>query len=219
MFKKLRSLEKRFYEIIGIKRFRKMAFVSRDLFFSFLGLNKEERNDMLYSKDNESNYTINGGLSIENIKDFKRMLRFNAIIHSLALIACFPAMRYIIMGQVTPLALIAIMPPFLVNLYCVLLQRYNHIRINEVIEKHQKYEALKAKRKKRKEKELRQEYASVLSLLEEFNKRHSSLNNLVNDSKKVVASRKFNIPNVKVPKTSDIICFQGNQKSLVRKVG
>lgn len=74
--------------------------------------------------------------NLTSVKQFKKMLILNGSVHSVGVIYCFlmiiASIRLKIFFSLSTLAFIAV---FMVNLYCVLLQRYNWIRINKVLKK------------------------------------------------------------------------------------
>ena len=134
-FKKDKSIEMKFYELLGIKAFRKMAFFVRDIVTLPLTFKmpKEERKKSLYNT--ASNYNIGKAKSLEDIKKFKKQLFKNAGIHIFALLAFLPSFIKIIMGMASLSTTIIVLPIMVMNIYCIMLQRYNCIRINQLIEK------------------------------------------------------------------------------------
>ncbi len=201
MLKKIRDIEKKFYELIGIKRFRKMAFGFRKvLCFPILIFFPKEMRKRFF--ENPSNYCMKRGNGIQDLKDFKLMLLFNTLIHIWGLWVGIPLVKDLALGIYTALQGLLIVPPFVVNIYCIFLQRYNHIRINEVIEKYEKYEELKEKREKlNREKEAKEKYDDLLQYIEMFSKNVENLNkSKQEEGLKVVGSKKFNIPEIPVNK-------------------
>lgn len=133
--KKNKNIEMKFYELLGIKVFRKMAFFVRDIVTLPLTFKmpKEERKKSLYNT--ASNYNIGKSKSLEDIKKFKKQLFKNAGIHILALLAFLPNFIKIILGTASLSTTIIVLPAMVMNIYCIMLQRYNCIRINQLIEK------------------------------------------------------------------------------------
>lgn len=133
--KKGKNIEKKFYELIGIKTFRKMAFFIRDKASipQIYKFSKEKRKEILYNT--ASNYNIGKDKSFENIKNFKKQLFKNAGIHIFSLFLFLPNFLKIIAGTASLATTIITFPFIVMNVYCVMLQRYNCIRINQVIEK------------------------------------------------------------------------------------
>lgn len=133
--KKNKNIEMKFYELLGIKVFKKMAFFIRDIVTLPLTFKmpKEERKKSLYNT--ASNYNIGKEKSFENIKKFKKQLFKNAGIHIFALLAFIPSFIKIILGTASLSTTIIVLPAMVMNIYCIMLQRYNCIRINQLIEK------------------------------------------------------------------------------------
>lgn len=134
-FKKDKSIEMKLYELLGIKVFKKMAFFVRDIVTLPLTFKmpKEERKKSLYNT--ASNYNIGKAKSLEDIKKFKKQLFKNAGIHIFSLLAFLPSFIKIIIGMVSLSTTIIVLPAMVMNIYCIMLQRYNCIRINQLIEK------------------------------------------------------------------------------------
>lgn len=134
-FKKDKSIEMKFYELLGIKVFKKMVFFVRDIVTLPLTFKmpKEERKKSLYNT--ASNYNIGKAKSLEDIKKFKKQLFKNAGIHIFSLLAFIPSFIKIIMGMASLSTTIIVLPAMVMNIYCIMLQRYNCIRINQLIEK------------------------------------------------------------------------------------
>ena len=135
MNKKGKNIELKIYELLGVKIFRKMAFGLRDKIWILytLKMSKEERKDYLYHT--ASNYNLGKVNSLEDIKKFKKELFTNAAIHIWALSLCIPTSLKVIAGTASLLTTIFNLFLIGLNLYCVMLQRYNGIRINQLIEK------------------------------------------------------------------------------------
>lgn len=135
--KKNRKVEIKIYEILGIKAFRKMAFKFCLAFLTLftLSYSKKERKEALYG--NPSNYTVGNNVTFDGFKKFKKSLRFNASVHTAAAIWCI---GHLLTGSSLIIPLIAL----ILNLYCVMLQRYNQIRIEDLLERHKsRYEKKK----------------------------------------------------------------------------
>lgn len=219
MLKKIRNLEKRFYEIIGIRTFKKMAFALVK-FLSLpilLCLSEDERHIFLNAP---SNYNMKKGHGIKDLKDFKKMLLFNATIHTWGLYKCIPGMKMVFMGSFTVAESILMVIPTLINLYCVMLQRYNLIRIHEAEEKHERYQELKKKRQKKLAEEKGREQENKLSL-EELARLQSLLKMDNSNVRKVVDARPFfNNTKTSEPLSPDFwLNSSENVKVLKRKIG
>lgn len=135
MNKKEKNIELRIYELLGIKIFRKMAFKFRDLIWVPLTLkiSKEKRHEMLYNEP--SNYIMNRGHGIQDLRDFKKQLLLNSVVHICCLFICLPVSLMGIIGNVSFIFAIINIFLALIHTYCIMLQRYNQIRINQVIKR------------------------------------------------------------------------------------
>lgn len=133
--KKNNNIEMKIYELLGVKVFRKMAFGLRDIlaFPLTIKMSKEERKDFLYHT--ASNYNLGKVKSLEDIKKFKKQLFINAGIHVWALSVCLPSFLKVVGGTASLSTTIINLTCIGINLYCIMLQRYNGIRINQLIEK------------------------------------------------------------------------------------
>lgn len=154
MNKRKNNIELKIYELLGIKKFRKMAFKLRDILslpFT-IAMTKEERHKLLY--EDPSNYIMKKGNGVKDLQDFKKQLLLNAGIHLWALSTCVPGFLKVIGGTVSLSTTIIILSCVVINIYCIMLQRYNHIRINRAIKKMLPHE--EAKKNKIKE-ELKKE--------------------------------------------------------------
>lgn len=133
--KENKNIEMRIYELLGVKVFRKMAFGLRDIlaFPLTIRMSKEERHDFLYN--GASNYNLGKVKSLEDVKKFKKQLLINSGIHVWALSVCLPNFLKVIGGTASLSTAIIDLTCIGINLYCIMLQRYNGIRINQLIEK------------------------------------------------------------------------------------
>lgn len=148
MNKKGKKIELKIYELLGIKTFRKMLF--KLLYFSIIPITremtKEERYNYIYNTP--SNYNMKKGHGIQDLRDFKRKLLFNVGIHIFALIMCIPGFLKIIGSTASLFTTIATLFLIPTNIYCIMLQRYNQIRINQVIKKGEPREEVKKRKLK-----------------------------------------------------------------------
>ncbi len=133
--KKNKNIEMRIYELLGIKIFRKMAFGFRNLlsFSLTIRMNKEEKHNFLYNS--ASNYSLGKVKRLEDVKKFKKQLFINSGIHIWGLLVCLPDFLKVIGGTASLSKAIINLTCIGINLYCIMLQRYNGIRINRLIEK------------------------------------------------------------------------------------
>ena len=135
--KKNKNVEMKIYELLGIKYFRRLAFGTSEFFcrIAMPKMSKEEREKIFYSASN--NYTIGKKLNYEGINKFKIQLIFNASIHTILNLI-------IIVEVLLGIGLLGLIPAFILNLYCIMLQRYNQLRINQVLERYKpRYEKQK----------------------------------------------------------------------------
>lgn len=133
--KKNRNLELRVYELLGIKTFKKMTLRLRDmLYFPFtFKMSKIERKHI--SDSYSTNYNIGKAKNLDSIKKFKKHLFMNTIIHIFGLLLYFPKFLEIINGATSLSKIILTLILTCINTYCIMLQRYNCIRINKLIAK------------------------------------------------------------------------------------
>ncbi len=163
MNKKKKNIELKIYELLGIKTFRKMLFklVYKLVYILIIPITremtKEERYNLIYNVP--ANYKMKKGHGIQDLRDFKKKLLFNAGMHIFSLIMCIPCFLKII-GSTASISTTIITLFFVTtNIYCIMLQRYNHIRINQVIKKGEPRE--EAKKNKLKEELIKED--SLLS--------------------------------------------------------
>lgn len=133
--KKTKNIEMKIYELLGVKVFRKMAFKLRDIlaFPLTIKMSKEERKNFL--NNTASNYNLGKVKSLEDVKKFKKQLFINAGFHIYGLFVCLPNFLKVIDGAASLSTTIINLTCIGINLYCIMLQRYNGIRINKLIEK------------------------------------------------------------------------------------
>lgn len=159
MNKNGKNIELKIYEALGIKTFRKMAFgLYKMVAFPFtIFMSKEERKDF-YNMPN--NYNMKKGHGLQDLRDFKKWLLVNACIHIWVLYNCMPAFLNVVSGTASLSTTIFNLSAVGINCYCIMLQRYNHIRINQVIKKMEP-------REEAKKSELKEELIKEDSLLNE----------------------------------------------------
>lgn len=151
--KKWRNIEKRVYETLGVNIFRKYVLFMIE---KIIKVN-------VYRIQNKT---------VDGIKDYKLFSKIYAISHTFYLILFFNIevssfLEFLIW-------ILAIM----VNSYCVMTQRYNHIRINETIEK---YEELMKRREERKQ----QEQTNELTYTKEIEHHNENVKEELNSSEKL----------------------------------
>lgn len=113
-------MEMRFYEKIGVRQWKKLVL----WLMAQIIRNSEYRRG--------GNYYLES-YNLKAVDDFKKQLWFNAKIHIFAIILniiCLCTTSNIISFS----ALIQVIL-FFINLYCIMLQRYNYLRIKRVLNK------------------------------------------------------------------------------------
>ncbi len=168
-----RDLEKKIYELLGVNVFRKYVLFTWEKIAGFFHLPIGYRLD---------------DMSIDGIKAYKNRTKSFALAHVFCFFICLPFLY-------GPLSWIY---NIFLNLYCIIVQRYNYIRIEEIEEKYVKYQNLKEKREKRqREKELAKEYGELLQYIKVFSERvNTEVFPKSQESTKIVSIRKFNIPDI-----------------------
>ena len=133
--KKNKSVEMKIYEMLGIKKFKKFLLSLNELVtYPFTRhMTKEERRNML--RDSGGNYHLGKVKSVDDVKKFKKQLFLNSGIHVLGLLLCVSPSIKMIAGEASLVTDIIIPPLIALNSYCIMLQRYNNIRINRFIKK------------------------------------------------------------------------------------
>lgn len=120
------NLEIKIYELLGIKYFKKFVLKLRDIVYSlFFFIPKEE---LEIIKNRPDNYKMGITDKKEKILKYKKSLYFNGSVH---IFGMFYSMLCIIFTENLIFHLIC----FIINMYCVMLQRYNYIRINNLLKK------------------------------------------------------------------------------------
>jgi len=160
-YTKLEKIELKTYELLGIKHFRKLVFKILEIFIykKLKNMTKSERKKYMMNK--RSNYNIGRDRSYERIKKFKNKLYSNALIHTYGIIIIKPNIIKIINGNIDLISEIISILFLIINIYCIMLQRYNCIRINKTLRNMlPKYE--------KKKQELKQDYLKEYSILKNY---------------------------------------------------
>lgn len=118
--KRIIKYEKKLYELLGVNIFRKYILLNLDKIYKIFGFSL--------------NYKLKK-ININKLKRYKINLKCFGVAHGIALI----------IGILLNLNL----PFIIINLYCILVQRYNRIRINEVLEKYEKLIELRKSKSER----------------------------------------------------------------------
>lgn len=177
--KKNKNLEMKIYELLGIKIFRKMVF-SLAYIINLPKKRKMTKEEWENYNNKTSNYNIGKVKDLDDVKKYKKQMYLNASIHALGLFLCIVDL---LLGGFDVFFIIMT----LINAYCVMLQRYNIIRLNKVIKKfYPKYEHKKEEIKKElieSDKLLKEHtYKIVKENKKEVNEREVTFEELLNNS-------------------------------------
>lgn len=131
MENKIIDIEKNIYELLGIKTFKKLVF----LLMKFVTLPvtiflSKPQQEKFYS--NIVNYRMKKGNGLQDLRSFKKWLVINASAHT---ISSLVVILFLLLIPSAPLTIIYNLILILLNMYCIILQRYNWIRINAVLKK------------------------------------------------------------------------------------
>lgn len=130
---KKEDFEIKLYELLGVKVFRSLVFKLEKLIHK-----KDKRKNI--------NYHIKR-INIDELESFKKYLYYNGFIHTKNSIIIFGMILFnIIMSNY--LIFIVLIPELIRNLYCVMLQRYNYIKINQSIHRLEKVIERKEQRRR-----------------------------------------------------------------------
>lgn len=139
--KKNKNLEMKIYELLGVKIFRKIVFSLASI-ISLPKKRKMTKEEWENYNNKTSNYNIGKVKDLEDVKKYKKQTYLNTSIHTFGLFLC---MVDLLLGGADAFFIIMT----LINIYCIMLQRYNIIRLNKVIKKfYPKYEHQKEELKK-----------------------------------------------------------------------
>ncbi len=116
-------MEMEFYRKIGVLQWKKFVL----WLMSKIIRNPERRRG--------GNYYLER-IDLKSVRAFKKELLFNGSIHAIGTIAGVKAIiSYILTDNVFSIMMLINIIVFLANLYCVMLQRYNWLRIKKVLNK------------------------------------------------------------------------------------
>ena len=126
----MKNKEMKLYEKLGVREFRWLAFSLRKvLLYPFtIGMSEKERRNFFNRPDN---YNMGYTRNTKEIGEYKNNLFLNAGIHVFGLLYCikgFVDHPYLITVPILAL-------PIAINIYCLMLQRYNYIRIKQFTER------------------------------------------------------------------------------------
>ena len=119
---KNQKFEVKIYELLGIKLFKKAVF-------------KLEK--IIHRKDGKRNinYHIKKSNDMESVDNFKKFLYYNGAIHTKNLIFDIPVIILMIVFRYNLILIVPIMLWLIKDIYCIMLQRYNWLKINGFEEK------------------------------------------------------------------------------------
>lgn len=119
---KNQKFEVKIYELLGIKLFKKAVF-------------KLEK--IIHRKDGKKNinYHIKNSNDMESVDNFKKFLYYNGAIHTKNLIFDIPVIILMIVFRYNLILIVPIMLWLIKDIYCIMLQRYNWLKINVFEEK------------------------------------------------------------------------------------
>lgn len=113
-----KNLELRIYEFLGVKQFKKAVFMLEKII---------HRRD----KGKNVNYHIKNSNDRKSVDSFKKYLYYNGFIHTKNLITGIPIIVFAILCGQNLLFLIPLLLFLIKDIYCVMLQRYNWLKISE----------------------------------------------------------------------------------------
>lgn len=168
----MKTKEEKIYEALGVKYFKKFVLL--------IGYFITRRKKVL--DGNGSNYFLEDG-TVDGMKEYIGDLMSNARGHAIAFLVNIVAAS---IGTISTTSIIIISVANIINLYCVMLQRYNYIRVSRAIKRK---ELIESKRNKNIPTVNEDNYR--LKLLEELRNLKSEINNLTDSS---LASSAINEP-------------------------
>ena len=113
-----KKLELKIYEFLGVKQFKKAVFMLEKI------IHKRD-------KGKNINYHIKNSNDRESVDSFKKYLYYNGFIHTKNLITGIPIIVFAILCCQNLLFLIPLILFLIKDVYCVMLQRYNWLKISE----------------------------------------------------------------------------------------
>lgn len=158
-------MESKIYEILGVKQFKKLTF-------------KLEKYIHRKDKGTNKNYHLKGK-DISAIENFKKYLYYNGFIHAKNSIFLITSLTIFILTVGFNYYLIPFILLLIKDLYCVMLQRYNWIKLNEYKEKLEQREKRKIEKEAKKiiKKEIPNDLERIDIMLEELRKLKDYLTN------------------------------------------
>ena len=133
-----KNKEMKIYEALGIKKFRK--FVIQLSYLLVYPINLLYKRGITFQESKamtrsiSSNYYVGSELSIDKIKKFKNQLWFNSTLHIIGILLIIKGM-IISADMLNWLAILFASTFIILNGYCIMLQRYNYLRINNLLQR------------------------------------------------------------------------------------
>ena len=124
--------ELKVYEKFGVKKFKEIVLKIRDILATLFlpGDSKQEKIEKIRNKN--TNYNIGNVSKLDNVKKYKNKIFFNAGLHILSFILCLPTFSKMILGTASVFSSTVITICAILNVYCIMLQRYNYIRVSDL---------------------------------------------------------------------------------------
>lgn len=131
-----KNKEMGFYEKLGIKKFRSMVinfyYLSTYLSGFLFGRKTSYKEHKRTAREVPTNYFIGRNINYEKIKKFKIAIYFNSAIHIYALASIIKGI--VSLGIEITLSEIILCSIFaILNVYCLMLQRYIYLKINRTL--------------------------------------------------------------------------------------
>ena len=115
---KKQKIETKIYELLGVKIFKKLVFRLEKII---------HRKD----KGKNINYHLKNSISKESIDGFRKYLYFNGYIHTSNIIKGIVAIVAMIVFNTNPILVVILSLLLVKDAYCIMLQRYNWIKLND----------------------------------------------------------------------------------------
>ncbi len=201
---KINDFELKLYEKLGIKKFKKYIIGLKDSLIDTKYMNNPKGKEEYKKK--HTNYSLGTAKTLDDLKSHKKEMLFNGIVHTMSLISCISILATTpVVLPLSALNLIGYTSTLLVtviNTYCVMLQRYNWIRFDKVIEKNNASDMKKKQKAKKelkeKDKELSEHKYKVKKVSKRFSKEkevtldeiveHATLSELREYRKRLIAA-------------------------------
>lgn len=129
----LKKLEMKIYELLGVKIFKKLALTIQDKIWLPFTFKMSEKEKKKYLNDRKQEYNLGKVKNIEDVQKFQKRLRENIKLHAICFAVLIPSFLLNIgFSNILMTILTGIIG--LIDLECVMLQRYNLIKMDNLIE-------------------------------------------------------------------------------------